>query len=77
MWDLLNDEDEEKHKKNEKEFLQDLDMDSKELLYKYNITLDGKNITEDELEFIIHIIRKLRQAVDNTTIQLKSQNNRN
>ncbi|WP_212935851.1 helix-turn-helix domain-containing protein [Bacillus hominis] len=69
MWYLLSDEDEEKKEKDENEFLQDLDMDLKELSIKYNITLDGKSITEDEMEFIIHIIRQLRQAVENKTIQ--------
>jgi transcriptional regulator with XRE-family HTH domain len=69
MWYLLSDEDEEKKEKDENEFLQDLDMDLKELIIKYNITLDGKSITEDEMEFIIHIIRQLRQAVENKTIQ--------
>lgn len=58
-----------KKEKDENEFLQDLDMDLKELSIKYNITLDGKSITEDEMEFIIHIIRQLRQAVENKTIQ--------
>ncbi|EJQ56515.1 Probable transcriptional regulator [Bacillus mycoides] len=69
MWYLLSDEDEERKEKDENEFLQDLDMDLKELSIKYNITLDGKSITEDEMEFIIHIIRQLRQAVENKTIQ--------
>ncbi len=68
MWYLLSDEDEEN---NENEFLQDLDMDLKSLLLKYNITLDGKSVTEDEMEFIIHIIRQLRQAVENKAIQPK------
>ncbi|WP_245592384.1 helix-turn-helix domain-containing protein [Ectobacillus panaciterrae] len=47
----------------EQQFMQDLDIDSEELFKKYNLVLDDQKITQEEMEFIIDIIRKLRQTI--------------
>ncbi|QIW22473.1 helix-turn-helix domain-containing protein [Bacillus thuringiensis] len=50
----------------EKDFIHDISLNSKELLKKYNLILDGKPATPDELELIIQIIRKLRETLEKT-----------
>ncbi|MBF7150821.1 helix-turn-helix transcriptional regulator [Bacillus toyonensis] len=52
---------------NEKDFIHDISLDSKELLQKYNLILDGKPATQEELELVIQIIRKLRETLEKTT----------
>ncbi|EEM99030.1 transcriptional regulator [Bacillus thuringiensis IBL 4222] len=49
---------------NEKEFILDINLNSQELLKKYNLILDGKLATEDEIELVVQIIRKLRETLE-------------
>ncbi|MEC2394042.1 transcriptional regulator [Bacillus thuringiensis serovar shandongiensis] len=53
-----------KYTKNEEDFIHDIDLESQELLQKYNLILDGKSATQDELELVIQVIRKLREALE-------------
>jgi transcriptional regulator with XRE-family HTH domain len=46
-------------------FMGELDICHEELLKNYNIMLDGKKLSEEELEFAIEIVRKLRTTFKN------------
>ncbi|UYX52216.1 helix-turn-helix domain-containing protein [Bacillus thuringiensis] len=48
----------------EKQFIRDINLNSRDLPKKYNLILDGKPASEDELELIIQVIRKLREAIE-------------
>ncbi|WP_078412195.1 helix-turn-helix domain-containing protein [Priestia abyssalis] len=52
------------HTPEEISFVKNLDLSSKELNKKYDLLLDGKKISEPELELVIEIIRKLRKATN-------------
>ncbi|MFX3625057.1 MAG: helix-turn-helix domain-containing protein [Ectobacillus sp.] len=47
----------------EKCFMQDLNLESEEILKRYNLILDGKKITKEEMEFMLDIVRKLRNII--------------
>ncbi|EOO22984.1 hypothetical protein ICM_06207 [Bacillus cereus BAG1X2-3] len=47
----------------ENQFIKDIDLDSTDMLKKYNLILDGKPATKDEVELIIQVIRKLRETL--------------
>lgn len=59
----LIESDEDIYTSAEKSFISDLDLDMEDILDKYHLTLDGKDITEEELDFMIGILRKLRYMV--------------
>src|SRR6478735_73899 len=59
----LIESDEDIYTSAEKSFISDLDLDMENILDKYHLTLDGKDITEEELDFMIGILRKLRYMV--------------
>ncbi|NEZ43490.1 helix-turn-helix transcriptional regulator [Paenibacillus alvei] len=46
---------------NEKDFLQQLDLNNKELLEQFDLTLDGVPVTEEEAQNIIAFLRTARQ----------------
>jgi transcriptional regulator with XRE-family HTH domain len=48
----------------EQEFMSHLDLDSKALLEDYQLFLDGKKLSDSELDLVILIIRKLRAAIN-------------
>jgi transcriptional regulator with XRE-family HTH domain len=54
----------------ETNFIGELDICHEELFNKYNLVLDGKNLSKTELELVIDIIRKLRITID----EYKSEN---
>lgn len=58
------------HTPEEISLIKNLDLSSKELNQKYDLLLDGKKISEPELDLVIEIIRKLRKATD----ELKDNN---
>ncbi|MBY6037583.1 helix-turn-helix domain-containing protein [Fictibacillus nanhaiensis] len=47
----------------EQSFMEDLELSSEDLLNKYNFLLDGKQVSQKEAEFIIMMIRKLRETL--------------
>lgn len=64
---LIESESEKEYTQAEQQFMQDLDIDSEERLKKYNLVIDDQKITQEEMEFIIDIIRKLRQTIQKHT----------
>jgi transcriptional regulator with XRE-family HTH domain len=48
----------------ETNFMGELDICREELVKKYNLMLDGKKLSQTELELVINIIRKLRITID-------------
>lgn len=58
---LLNGHD---HTPEEISFIESLDLCSEELSKNYELLLDGKKLSEAELELMIEIIRKLRMAIN-------------
>ncbi|MCD7035855.1 helix-turn-helix transcriptional regulator [Metabacillus sp. GX 13764] len=48
----------------ERKFIAELELTAEDLTEKYNLALDGKKLTKDELEFIVLLTRNLRKAVD-------------
>lgn len=48
----------------EKEFMFHLELNSKKSLEDYHLYLDGKELSQPELDFAIGIIRKLRSAIN-------------
>jgi transcriptional regulator with XRE-family HTH domain len=48
--------------KDEKEFLEDIDLPIETLMDKYNLTIDGEPATKEEIENIIAFIRTLRST---------------
>ncbi|PAE44095.1 helix-turn-helix domain-containing protein [Bacillus sp. 7884-1] len=50
----------------ENKFMGEVDISShEELLNKYNLVLDGKKLSKNELEFVIEVIRNLRTTFNN------------
>ncbi|MEK4841376.1 helix-turn-helix domain-containing protein [Bacillus sp. FSL L8-0152] len=47
----------------ETQFIKDIDLNSTDLLKKYNLILDGKPATKGEVELVIQVIRKLRETL--------------
>jgi transcriptional regulator with XRE-family HTH domain len=50
----------------ENDFINDLNIDMENILDKYHLTLDGKDITEEEYEFMVDVLRKLRSVLNKT-----------
>lgn len=48
----------------EEEFLNNLDLNSTNILEEYCLYIDGIEVTEQELDLTIEIIRKLRIAIN-------------
>lgn len=46
-------------------FMEQVDISSEELFEKYHFVLDGKKLSETELNIMIEIIRTLRTAINN------------
>ncbi|MBD7963518.1 helix-turn-helix domain-containing protein [Fictibacillus norfolkensis] len=55
---------EEQLSKAEQSFIGDLELSSSELMNKYRIILDGKQVTTQEADFIVSMIRKLRETIN-------------
>ncbi|QQT02530.1 helix-turn-helix transcriptional regulator [Peribacillus psychrosaccharolyticus] len=51
---------ENKYTSAEQRFMHDIDTNLEDLAKKYNLSLDGQEITPKEMEFMIEVIRKLR-----------------
>lgn len=47
----------------EKRFIEDLELSSTDLMKRYNLLLDGEHVTNQEAEFVITLIRKLRETI--------------
>lgn len=45
----------------EKSLMRELDLNDDDLIDKYNLTVDGKTVTRDELKKMLAIIRALKQ----------------
>ncbi|AFU17303.1 transcriptional regulator (plasmid) [Bacillus thuringiensis MC28] len=60
---LLGLEQEDKRLLDENQFIRDIDLNSTDLLKKYSLMLDGKPATNDEVELVIQVIRKLRETL--------------
>jgi transcriptional regulator with XRE-family HTH domain len=54
---------EESLSKEEQDLMEDLELSSADLMKKYNFLLDGEQITDQEANFIISMIRKLRETI--------------
>lgn len=52
----------------EAHFIKDLELSCEKLTEKYNLLLDGKQLTPEESEFLIMMIRKLRETVNKNTV---------
>jgi transcriptional regulator with XRE-family HTH domain len=52
------------HTSEEASLMANLDLSLEELSSKYDLLLDGKKLSETELDLVIEVIRKLRQATD-------------
>lgn len=52
----------------EAHFIKDLELSSENLTEKYNLLLDGKQLTPEESEFLIMMIRKLRETVKKNSV---------
>lgn len=48
---------------NEINFVSDVDLGCKDLLKKYDLTLDGKKLSKNEFKFVTDVIRNLRQTI--------------
>jgi transcriptional regulator with XRE-family HTH domain len=48
--------------KDEKEFLEDIDLPIEKLMDKYNLTIDGEPATKEEIANVIAFIRTLRMT---------------
>ncbi|MCP8967361.1 helix-turn-helix domain-containing protein [Ectobacillus ponti] len=46
------------------QFVQELNLDSQRLTQQYKFLLDGQPITQEELEFMTDIVRKLRKTLE-------------
>ena len=55
---------EEQLTKTEQSLIEDLELSSSELMNKYKFILDGKQVTTQEADFIITMIRKLRETIN-------------
>ncbi|WP_231618417.1 MULTISPECIES: helix-turn-helix domain-containing protein [unclassified Fictibacillus] len=55
--------DEKTYSNEEEKLIEDLELSSEKLAEKYNFTLDGMHITVKEADFIITILRKLRETI--------------
>ncbi|MFJ7367556.1 helix-turn-helix domain-containing protein [Peribacillus frigoritolerans] len=53
---------ENKYTPAEQRFMQDMDANLEDLARKYNLILDGQEITPEEMEFMLGVIRKLRST---------------
>lgn len=53
----------EEYTLDEESLMYDLDLSSEELLKKYSLILDGQKVTAEEIHFIIHTLRILRDTV--------------
>ncbi|WP_375087969.1 helix-turn-helix domain-containing protein (plasmid) [Peribacillus sp. RS7] len=53
---------ENKYTPAEQRFMHDMDTNLEDLAKKYNLILDGQEITPKEMEFMIDVIRKLRST---------------
>jgi transcriptional regulator with XRE-family HTH domain len=54
---------EEQLSKAEQSLMEDLELSSSELMNKYKFMLDGKQVTSQEADFMITMIRKLRETI--------------
>jgi transcriptional regulator with XRE-family HTH domain len=48
----------------ENQIIGELDLCREEILNKYRLMIDGKKLTNTEIEFVIEAIRKLRTSID-------------
>ncbi|MFJ5760230.1 helix-turn-helix domain-containing protein [Neobacillus sp. NPDC093182] len=53
----------------ERNFIGELDICNEDLLNKYELVIDGKKLSEKELEFVIEVIRNLRSTFNNNNKQ--------
>ncbi|MCZ8497513.1 helix-turn-helix domain-containing protein [Priestia megaterium] len=60
----LIENDEHIYTSEEKDFINDLCIDVENIHARYNLTLDGKDITEEEFDFMIDVLRKLRYTLN-------------
>jgi transcriptional regulator with XRE-family HTH domain len=52
----------ENYTSNEMNFLHEVDLNSEDLLKKYDLMLDGKKLSKTEFKFVTDVIRKLRDT---------------
>ncbi|WP_369405466.1 helix-turn-helix domain-containing protein [Aneurinibacillus tyrosinisolvens] len=57
-------EEESEYSPTECDFLGNLEIASEDLKKKYNLKLDGERLTEGEVDFIVSIIRNLRENIN-------------
>ncbi|PGX77760.1 helix-turn-helix domain-containing protein [Priestia megaterium] len=48
----------------EENFIKELNLNSNDLKQKYDFVLDGEKLSEQELDFMIDMVRKLRTVID-------------